>query len=141
MIEINSTIIWQFANFLVLMFILNAVLYRPLRNNIAKRSETIDQARERAQGLESDIQVKMDNYQQQLEEAKREAAKERSAMRADAARQENEILGEAREKSAAYIEKIRNQVSADAEQAGKKLEEDTRAMAAMIATKVLGREV
>ncbi len=123
------------------MFILNAVLYRPLRNNIAKRSETIDQARERAQGLESDIQVKMDNYQQQLEEAKREAAKERSAMRADAARQENEILGEAREKSAAYIEKIRNQVSADAEQAGKKLEEDTRAMAAMIATKVLGREV
>lgn len=141
MIEINSSLIWQFANFIVLMFVLNAVLFRPLRNNIRKRAETIDKARERAKDLETDIQVKMDDYQQKLEEAKQEAGKERAAMRAEAAQRESEILGEAREKTADYVQKIRNQVSADAKEAGKKLEDDTRAMAAMIATKVLGREV
>lgn len=141
MIEINSTIIWQFANFLVLLFVLNAVLYRPLRNNIQKRTETIEQAQEKARKLEVDIQEKMARYQEQLENAKREAGKERAEMRAEAARKESEILGEAREKTAEYVQKIRNQVSADAEQAGRKLEDDTRAMAGMIATKVLGREV
>ncbi|MFO7983289.1 MAG: ATP synthase F0 subunit B [Desulfuromonadales bacterium] len=141
MIEINSTIFWQFANFLALLLILNVVLYRPLRNTIKERAETIDGARERARKLEVDIQEKMARYQEQLEEAKREAGKERAEMRAEASRKENEILGEAREKTADYVQKIRSQVSADAEQAGKKLEDDARTMAEMVATKVLGRKL
>ena len=141
MIEINSTIFWQFANFLALLFVLNVVLYRPLRNTIQKRAETIDGARERAKKLEIDIQEKMARYQEQLEEAKREAGKERAEMRAEASRKESEILGEAREKTADYVQNIRNQVSADAKEAGKKLEDDARSMAGMVATKVLGRKL
>lgn len=140
-IEINSTIFWQFANFLALLLILNVVLYRPLRNTIKERAETIDGARERARKLEVDIQEKMARYQEQLEEAKREAGRERAEMRSEAGRKESEILGEAREKTADYVQKIRSQVSADAEQAGKKLEDEARAMAGMVATKVLGRKL
>jgi F-type H+-transporting ATPase subunit b len=140
-IEINSTIIWQFANFLVLLLILNAVLYRPLRNIVQQRTETIDGSLKRAKDLDGEIQGKMDRYQEQLEAAKHEAGKERAAMREDAARKEGQILGEARDKAAEHIQKIRNQVAADAERAAKNLEEETRAMAGLIATKVLGREV
>lgn len=141
MIEVNSTIIWQFANFVVLMLILNVVLYRPLRNMLQKRDETVNGAHQKAGDLEKQIAEKMTRYQEQLQDAKQKAGQERAALREEAAREEGEILAGARETASKSVQQVKSQVAADAEAAASTLKEETRAMAGMIAAKVLGREV
>ncbi len=39
MLEINNTLIIQIANFLVLLFLLNIILYKPIRKILGQRQE------------------------------------------------------------------------------------------------------
>lgn len=141
MIEINGSLLWQFANFVVLMLVLNIILYRPLRAMLEKRRETIEGGHEKARSLEGQVEEKMARYQQQLQEAKMKAGQERAVLREEAAKEEAKILGAAREKANENVQAVKNQVAAEAKSAGETLKEETRAMAGLIASKVLGREV
>ena len=45
MISINATLLIQIINFLVLLYILNCFLFKPVLENVRKRRESIEQAR------------------------------------------------------------------------------------------------
>ena len=57
-IKLNWTLWLQFANFFVLMFVLNFLLYRPLRKVLAERRETVDGSYSKAKKLEEQIERK-----------------------------------------------------------------------------------
>ena len=48
MIQINFTLFIQLINFLVLLFILNAILYKPIRAKLKERAEQMAKDREKA---------------------------------------------------------------------------------------------
>ncbi len=133
------TIILQFVNFIVLMAILNAILYRPMRNMLKHRKETIDGSHERANELESQIEEKMARYEEKLQEAKLQGNQEKNQLRQAAAGEEAKILGEAREEANDRLQAVKDQVAGEAESAGKKLKADAQTLAGDIATKILGR--
>ncbi|MDY0291143.1 MAG: ATP synthase F0 subunit B [Desulfuromonadaceae bacterium] len=141
MISIDWTILVQFVNFLVLMFILNVLLYRPLRKVMAERQEGIAAKHQRARDLEVSINEKMERYEKQLHEAKAEAAQAAAAIRKEAAKREATILGSAREEANGHLDLIKVQVSKQAEAARNSLKQETQDLAAAIVGKVLGRKV
>ena len=59
MISLDWTLILQFANFLILLIILNKLLYRPLLKVLAERRATIDGSHQKAESLQSEIEAKM----------------------------------------------------------------------------------
>lgn len=141
MIEINWTIGLQFLNFFVLLLLLNALLYRPLRGILEKRKSTVDGGHARARELKEQIDEKMARYQEQLQQAKIKGNEEKAALRSAAAKEEAEILGAARAVAGSRLQTIREQVQAEAAQAGKELRTQTSTLAAQVASKVLGRGV
>ena len=92
MIKLNWTLWLQFANFFVLMFVLNFLLYRPLRKVLAERRETVDGSYSKAKKLEEQINEKMARYQEKLQEAKLQGNQEKAALRAAALEDERQIL-------------------------------------------------
>lgn len=139
MIKIDWTIFLQFLNFLVLMFALNVLLYRPLRGMLAKRKATVEGDHARAKELAGQIDDKMARYQEQLQAAKQKGAEEKAQLRRQAAKEEAGILGVAHEEAAAHLQQIKGQVAAEAAQARDALKKETDALAGIIAGKVLGR--
>lgn len=141
MISLDWTLLLQFFNFVVLLFIMNKFLYRPLRAIMTQRQEKIVGGHAKARDLESEIEAKMQTYQDQLSAAKAEAANERVKLRKVAHQQESEITGAARQEAAARVQSIREQVEKEAAEAGQTLKGETEALAGQIAAKVLGREL
>ncbi len=137
--DFDWTVFLQFVNFVILMVALNAILYRPLRNMLKHRKETIDGSHERAGELESQIAVKMSRYEEKLQEAKLQGNQEKNRLRQAAAGEEAKILGEARDEAAQRLQKVKEQVAGEAAAAGKTLKTEADALASGIATKILGR--
>ncbi|PLX87773.1 MAG: hypothetical protein C0619_14320 [Desulfuromonas sp.] len=141
MISLDWTLILQFANFMILLIILNRLLYRPLLRVLAERRATIDGSHEKAESLQSEIEAKMTRYQEQLSEAKTAAGLERQKLKQVAMAEESTILGEAQQKATVRLQAIKEQVAGEAAEAGKMLKSEAEGMAGQIASKVLGREL
>lgn len=141
MISLDWTLILQFLNFFVLLFVLNKILYRPLLGIMNQRREKIEGSKSRARELELEVDEKMQRYQQQLTAAKSGAAQERAALRTAGHQQEAQITGEAQQNAVSRINTIRQQVGKEAAEAGQVLNNEAKALAGQIATKVLGREL
>ncbi|MFA5700746.1 MAG: ATP synthase F0 subunit B [Desulfuromonas sp.] len=141
MISIDWTFLVQFANFLVLMVILNVLLYRPLRSVMAQRQEGIEAKHQKARDLEVSINEKMERYEKSLYEAKVEAGQAADSVRKDAAKREATILGSARMEASGHLDLIKAQVAKQADAARSNLKNETQELAAAIAGKVLGRKI
>jgi F-type H+-transporting ATPase subunit b len=140
-IKLNWTLWLQFANFFVLIAILNFLLYRPLRKVLAERRETVEGSYRKAKELEEQINEKMARYQEKLQEAKLKGNQEKASLRAAAQEDEGQILSQAHDTASKNLKAIKNQVVAEAEKARGSLREESRALALGVASKVLGREI
>lgn len=141
MIELNWTLLLQFVNFVVLLFILNLLLYRPVRRLMQERQQTVDGSYQRARDMEGEIAAKMAHYQQRLQEAKRQGHQERTELRQGALAEEGRLLAESRNAATEQVQTIRTRVAAETADARQALKAETQALAARVAGKVLGRSI
>ena len=141
MIEINWTLLVQFANFMILMAVLNALLFKPLRAALRARRETIESSRAKVQDIDEQVQAQIARYEAQLQEARLQGGEERAALRKTAQEEESRILGGANQTSAEKLQVIKAQIQEEAEVARQALRNETKALAQEIAGKVLGRAV
>lgn len=139
MIKIDWTLGLQIANFVLLLFIMNTVLYRPVRAILAKRKETIDGDHGRARDLQQQVEEKMARYQEQLQAARLKGNEARAALRASAAKDEAEMLGAAHAVAAERLQQIKAQVADEAGQAREVLRRDAELLANQAASRILGR--
>lgn len=139
MIKVDWTLGLQIFNFLVLLFILNTVLYRPLRGVLAKRKEAIEGDHGRARDLQQQIDEKMARYQEQLQAARIKGNEERAQLRAAASKEEAEILGVAHHSASEKLQQLKARVAAEADQARTALRRDVDQIAVQVASRILGR--
>lgn len=141
MIELNWTLFLQAANFLLLLLVLNFLLYRPLRDILQRRRETIEGSFRRAKDLEGQINEKMARYQERLQEAKLKGSQEKMKLRQEALEEEGKIVAEAHGSASSQLQNIKTRVAGEAEEARRTLRAETEALASGIAAKVLGRTI
>lgn len=141
MIEVNWTLFLQFANFMILMVVLNALLFKPLRAALQARKETIEGSRAKVLDIDEQVQAQIARYEAQLQEARQQGGEERAALRKTAQEEEARILGEAKQTSAGKLQNIKDQIQKEAATARQALRDETDVLAKEIASKVLGRVV
>ncbi len=141
MIEVNWTLFLQFANFMILMAVLNALLFKPLRAALQARKETIEGSKAKVQDIDEQVQAQIARYEAQLQDARQQGAQERSALRKTAQEEEGRILGGANQKAAEKLQTIKAQIQEEADAARQALRNETEALAKDIAGKVLGRAI
>jgi F-type H+-transporting ATPase subunit b len=138
MIDIDKTVLIQFVNFVISLFVLNLLLIRPVRDIIRKRAEKMAGLLEGAEAFAARADEKIKNYNAALEEARKAGALERGALREAGLAQEKQILEAAGADAAAKIAAERAAIGAEAGAAKNTLAGQVGALAQKVAAKVLG---
>lgn len=141
MIKLDWTLFLQFANFMILLAVLNVLLYKPLRAVLAARKATIDGDLAKARAMDEQIQAQVAEYEAKLQEARQRGSQERSALRQAAMTEEARLLGAANEKASQRLQTLKEQIAGEAEAARQGLRGETETLAREIAGKVLGRSL
>ena len=141
MIKLDWTLFLQFVNFMILMAVLNALLFKPLRAALQARREAIEGSRAKVQDIDEQVQAQIARYEAQLQEARLQGAQERSTLRKAGQEEEARILGEANRTAAEKLQTIKEQIQQEADAARGALRSETEALAKEIVFKVLGRAV
>lgn len=141
MVDLNITLLYQAANFLILMFVLNLILYKPLMKLIESRQKRIDDANDEVRSLEQSIDDKVADYEETLRRARAEAMEERDGIKATGTEAAKDILGAARDEVSEMIQGFKTRAAAEREEARLLLHKQTRQIALEISEKVLGRGV
>ncbi len=141
MIDFNSTLFIQFANFIILIFILNYLLFRPLRNVLRQRREEVDGAHARADSLAEKITAKTADYEARLAEARAKGNEERTSLRNAALEEEKKLFEEAQAMAAEKRAAVKKQVGEEMVEARKILKGEADVLGQEVASKVLGRAV
>lgn len=141
MINIDLAFLIQLVNFLVLIAVLNILLYKPIRKVLAERQGKINDARNRAESVELEVQTKMAEYEARLKEMKSGASDERGALIKEAQAEEATLLDAARREAADTLAAIKNRVAAESAAARIMLQEQAKLLSVDICEKVLGRSL
>lgn len=141
MIQIDYSLLLQIVNFVVLIFILDFILYRPLLNAIDKRKLVIEQGQAEIDRLERTVAEKIAVYEQKVQATRLEALGKNKNMIKDATEQAKVILAEAGSKMSAITEEFHVNMQKEAFAARQILSERSQQLSLDIAEKVLGRRL
>jgi F-type H+-transporting ATPase subunit b len=131
----------QIINFLVILWILNLILYRPIRNILRQRKEKIDGLEASIETYNEDAQEKDTAFAAGIKEARAKGLNEKEALLQAAAEEEKEIIAKVNEKAQAELADIREKISREAETAKDALQAKVDEFSNDICQKILGRTV
>jgi F-type H+-transporting ATPase subunit b len=141
MISIDGSLFIQIANFLLLIWVLNIVCYKPIRNVLIKRKEKINGMEKVIDDTSKEATDKEQAFAEGIKQARSEGVKEKESLIEEANQEEKRITEEINKRAQANLAEIREKISKDAEDVRASLlkEIDTYAMA--IGQKILGRAI
>ena len=135
------TLIFAWANLLILYLVLRKILFRPIKGMIDSRQKEIDDMYESAEKDKSAAEAMRKDY----EERHGNAAEESEQMLRDAQRRallkEEEILKEAAEQARRTKERAEEQIALEKRQAMNDIKDEVSAIAIQIAEAVVARDV
>jgi F-type H+-transporting ATPase subunit b len=140
-INLDIAFVFQLVNFLVLVLLLNAFLFKPIRKQIADRAAQINGAKAKSAAVDQEVQEKLASYEARMREIRAGAADERGVLKKEALLQEAAILEKARTEATEALASIKAKVALEAQDARRLLKESAESLSADICEKVLGRSL
>ncbi len=141
MLDIDITCIVQIVNFLFLLVVMNAILYRPLRKIMAERREKVSGIERDIEGLTKNANQKLEDFKAKLQDAHVRGNKDKETLKSQAAAEEKQVTTKAREDADAYKAQMSAQVAQDVKATREQLKAQVSSFASEIAGKILGRAV
>lgn len=135
------TVFLQIANFLLILWILNSILYRPIRNILRQRKEKMEGLELSIQAYNDDAEEKDKAFAAGIKEARAKGLNEKEILLQDAAEEEKEIIAKVNEKAQAELADIRQKIFQEAQTAKAALQTKVTEFADDICQKILGRTV
>lgn len=137
MLDLNITLLFQLANFLIAIFVLNILLIRPIRDIIRKRKAVMDDMRGEAAGFEDKAVQRIEAYEAALAQARRDAGKTCEQGRMAGTEEQQQILGAAQKKAQDILAQTRRELEAEAQDTLVTLRGQISTLSANVAEKVL----
>ncbi len=141
MIDIDSTLWLQLVNFLVLIFILNALLFKPILGIMEKRRQQFEGARDEVRGLHESVETKMAEYEEAVRKAKQQAMEQKAELVKEGAEEARKIVDAVRGVIPKMMEEFQGKMNREIDEARGVLKNQSRRLSLEIAEKVLGRSL
>jgi len=125
----DESLFIQIANFLFLIWILNVLLYRPIRNILIQRKEKFGNLEQNIETLSRDAQEKESEFSTGIKDARARGMKEKEALMQAAADQEREVIEKINKKAQADLAEVRKKIAKDAEAVRVSLQQEIDAFA------------
>lgn len=141
MITTDITLFIQIVNMIVLMFLLNGVLYKPIKNIIKERSEKLQGMQDEISKFEADAQRRQEEVDAKMAQASGRAKAALDSARAEAQKAGDEKLAAIKAEAEAgrdeKLAELRNQIKG----AKTDLQANLDGFATEMAGKILGRSL
>lgn len=141
MISINATFLLTVLNFILLIFVLKAILFKPMISFLEERAKKIEDSLKLAEENRKradDMQLEHDEI---IKEARTKASDIVDKATNNANKESREILAQAHEKAQNVIDAAREEIEMEAERIKQDLRSDVAEMTVSLAGKVLEREI
>jgi F-type H+-transporting ATPase subunit b len=140
-INLDWTLWMQMINFLVLLFILNHLLYKPILKILDERKKKVNDAADAVKELERSSEEKLARYHEQIQDAKIQALSKKEEIKAAGMNDGNGLIDQAKEESDKVLLQARDDIKKEAAMAREALRRQSQEMATTIAEKLLGRSL
>jgi len=138
MISLDVTMFIQMANFLITLVVLNYLLVKPVREQIAARKALTSGYAADIEAFSSKASEKLSGYEAALADARAQAGQARESIKAQGTAQEQEILQAAHADAHDYLQSSRAETAKEVQAAMKTLLAQVNDLAAKAASKILG---
>ncbi len=137
----DASLFIQVVNFLLIIWVLNVILYKPIRSMLIQRKEKVAGFEQNIETLTQDAQEKDEAYSSGIKDARAKGLKKKEALVQAAADEERRIIEEINQKAQANLVDMREKVAKDAENVRASLQQEIDTFANAIGKKILGRVV
>lgn len=131
----------QLVNFVVLLFILQRFLYKPILNMLEQRQERIRESMDYAERVKKEAQRAEDDYQKKIEESRREGQAIIAEATQQAERSRDQILARAQDEAKEIKAKALVDVDYERKRIVAELRDQVADLAVLAAGRVLGKEL
>jgi len=139
MIVIDGSVFIQIINFVFLIWILNTVLFIPIRKILRQRNEKVAGLENNIDTYTRDSREKDASFELGIKDARRRGVQEKDALLLAAAEEEKKIIAGINAKAQAEIAAIREKIAKDATHVREALQKEIEVFAEDIERKILGR--
>ncbi len=141
MVSLDYTILVQMVNFIILIFILNALLYKPILGIIGKRKQKMDESDSEIKRMNQTVEQKMAEYEEKVRLAKVDAMEQKNAIVKEGSDVAKGIIDAVRGEIPAMMEQFHAKMEKEVEEARAILHSQSQKISLDIAEKVLGRSI
>jgi len=137
----DGSLVFILVLFLIFVFVLNRILFRPIGRVLDEREALTDGARAKARAAVNQYGSRLAEYEAAIRQARAESYRKLEQERAARLQQRAQAIETAKREAHARIEKGKEEIADQAESARAALEGESRQIAERISRTVLGRTV
>ena len=141
LISLDKSLIVQVINFLILLFILKRLLYKPFLAKMEERTQAIQKSLDEAQAARAQATRQQEENETRLRAAHAEAAAIRAQARKEASEEQKRLVEAARAESQRLVEGAKAQMDADVRRAREELRREVADLATAVAEKLVRRSL
>lgn len=124
MLEFNKWFFVLFVNFVILLFILNAILFKPLLQIFKEREDSVKGDLDAAKDMKEKSEEGIARLNRELAESRSKAKEIFESLKAEGVTKQREVLSATEAEALTTIEKARAEIKSDAEKARQSLRAD-----------------
>lgn len=140
-IDINASLLWQIANFLVLIFVLNVVLYKPIRGILKERAAKFAQLGAEINAGVEGAAAKAKELEDRRAESRRQGAQIREELKNEGRSKERDLIQAATKEMEESVAKVRAEIASEIGKAREELKAQVQTFGVELAQKILGRSI
>ncbi len=138
MIDINLSVIVQIINFVFLIWVLNIILFKPIRKVLNQRKEKILSLEKNIDNCHRDLREKEASFQKGIKDARKRGLKQKEALLQEAAEEEKKIIVQINQQIQAEGVALRDKIAKDVLRVRETLQHEIEGFAEEIERKILG---
>ncbi len=132
------SLLWQIVAFIGLIWILNRLLYRPIRRTLDERARRIREGMEEAERAREQAARAEEEYRARLEEARRQAQAITDEAREQGRLEREKIVEQARAEAQRFLEDARLQLEMERRDAARETRRRVAALSVLAAGRLIG---
>jgi F-type H+-transporting ATPase subunit b len=141
MINVDGSVFIQIANFIFLIWIMNMILYKPIRKALLQRKEKVSDLERSIADFNVHALEKENAFASGIKEARANGLKEKQSLIQSGSDEEKNVIENINKKAQAELIKSREKIAKDAESVRVSLQKELDTFVNAIGQKILGRAV
>lgn len=136
-ISLDITFFIQLVNFLISLFIINVLIIRPIRSNMARRKAMIDADTESAESFAKKMNAQYAEYEERIAKVRSQIAEQRESVKTSAEESARTALSKANDEARAIRQESAQKIQKESKEALESLQADVSSYSKEALAKIL----